>query len=338
MNYDHYRRLLLAVEKAKYFDYPVQSRVHRLRSFPENCFVKRDDELGFGISGSKIRKFRTLLPDLTNRRIHTVIVIGGAYSNNVLGVVQLLVENGIRPVLFLLGDGKEELQGIHLFIRMLIKKDDIHWVSRDQWPEVLFLAEKQAEELMKKGNRAIVLPEGSATFSAIPGASSLALDMIRNEKFEERIFDHIFLDAGTGFQAIITMLSYAFMEKETHFSIVLMAGVKEDFEDKLKSYHAQFEEWLGQEVAFPNHYELLFPSISKSFGSINAHVIKSILHFGREEGILTDPIYSGKLFDTAKKAVENHVVGNTLIVHSGGGLSLSGFQSKLSGKIKDFDE
>jgi 1-aminocyclopropane-1-carboxylate deaminase len=38
---------------------PHRSRIHALRSFSRGyCFVKRDDELGFGVSGTKVLRER----------------------------------------------------------------------------------------------------------------------------------------------------------------------------------------------------------------------------------------------------------------------------------------
>lgn len=339
MNQDKYHLLMLALSKAPQRDYPYQSRVHTLRSFPCSCYVKRDDELGFGISGSKVRKFRSLVPDLKSRGIDTVIVVGGSSSNNILGLVQLLVEEGIAPVLFLLGEQANELQGTHLWIRLVVDRCLIRWISHEQWTQVMSLAEEFAKNLVEEGKKVEIIPEGSVLPCAIPGALSLAVDIVRNEKHAGVVFDHLFLDAGTGFQAAITVLAYAWLEKKARFSIVLMAGTKESFESLLKEYHLAFEQWLGEKVPFPMNYELLFPISGKSFGSVNATIVESILHFASVEGILTDPIYSAKLFDTARDQLQGKVIQeNTLIVHSGGGLSLSGFQSKIAKKIKENDE
>src|ERR1700761_5279772 len=80
--------------------YATHSRVHSLRSFlfsGTTCYVKRDDELGFGVSGSKIRKYCSLIPFFLNQGIQEVVVIGNAYSNHVLSLVQLLIENQLSP-------------------------------------------------------------------------------------------------------------------------------------------------------------------------------------------------------------------------------------------------
>lgn len=338
MNAEKYDILIFALAKAVQCNYPSQSRVHRLRTFP-NSFVKRDDELGFGLTGSKVRKFRTLIPALKCKKVETAILIGGAFSNNILGAVQLLIENGIVPILFLLGDSNSDLNGTHLMIRLLVAKASIRWISRKDWAQVTALAENYAFELAKEGRFAVVIPEGSVLPEAIPGSVTLALDIIRNENEEKIVFDRIFLDAGTGFQAAMTMLAYAWLEKTVRFSIVLMADSQVVFNQKLKEYHLLFEKWLNEKVPFPVDYELILPETAKSFGSVNASVIETVIDLARTEGILTDPIYSAKLFNAARRQIANKDYrGNSLIVHSGGGIALTGFQSMMAKKIRRNDE
>ena len=49
---------------------------------------------------------------------------------------------------------------------------------------------------------------------------------------------------------------------------------------------------------------------------------------------MADPIYSVKLLFESKRVIhEAGITGNVLIIHSGGGLSLAGFQSMLSGSV-----
>lgn len=339
MDEKKYQFLSLKFANTRQEPYPYQSRIHPLRSFPQRCFVKRDDELGFGISGSKIRKFRTLISNLKVNCIESAIIIGGGYSNNVLGLVQLLIENGITPILFLLGDKPCEVQGNHLLIRLLVSESAIHWIIKEQWSRVASYAMDLANELALKGKKVVVIPEGSAMPSAIPGTLSLALDIIRNEKEENIVFDHLFLDTGTGFQASITLLAYAWMEKSAAFTLVVMANERQDFEEKLNEYHVAFEKWLEEKMPFPKNYELLYPVTAKSFGSVNAKVIDSVSDMAQKEGILTDPIYSAKLFDTAKNELKSKPkLGKVLIVHSGGGLALCGFQSQLAKRFKDDHE
>ena len=70
------------------------SRVHALsdNEYPDT-WIKREDESSFGISGSKKRKYASLIPFLKKNKFDCVGVIGGSNSNNVIGLVQLLIEN-----------------------------------------------------------------------------------------------------------------------------------------------------------------------------------------------------------------------------------------------------
>src|SRR5437016_4466946 len=114
-------------------EYSLHSRVHPLRSYSfdeAKVFVKRDDELGFGISGSKMRKYSSLIPFLIAHKFQEVVLIGGAYSNNVLGLVQLLIENGIKATLFLREDVGDDLKGNRLLLSLLVDEQTIHWISR----------------------------------------------------------------------------------------------------------------------------------------------------------------------------------------------------------------
>ena len=69
-----------------------------------------------------------------------------------------------------------------------------------------------------------------------------------------------------------------------------------------------------------------YPATAKSFGSTNKTIFEEIRRIAREDGILTDPVYSAKLFLTARQTILNKTLdGNILLIHSGGGLTLSGF-------------
>lgn len=336
MNVEKYRILQSAIAASSQAGYSLQSRVHRLRSFPKGCYIKRDDELGFGISGSKIRKFHTLIPALLKKKIEKALIIGGAYSNNVVGIVQLLIENGIVPILFLRGGGSEDCKGNYLLIRLLVDENAIHWVGRSEWPFVEKIAKDYSKELAINGISSVVIPEGSASIEAIPGAATLALDIVRNESQLSHPFKAIFMDAGTGMTAAVTLLSMTFIEKETKTYIVQLADQKGYFEKTLERFYMDFQAWLQCSFSFPSNFEVLYSKEARSFGSVNAAVFNGVKRLAREEGIFTDPIYTAKLLITAKDVLEKQpFLGNQLIIHSGGGLTLAGYQRDLEKTVNN---
>jgi len=322
--------LQAALETVSQADYSMHSRVHPLRSFPGCCYIKRDDELSFGISGSKMRKYRTLIPSLVRDKVDTAIVIGGSHSNNVVGLVQLLLENGIEPLLFLRESGCNTIQGNQFLIRLLAGMQSIRCISRDSWETVEEQASKYADGLCSVGKRAVVIPEGANMPESFFGALTLGIDCISNEKHLGVNVDNIFIDAGTGLAAIALILAYAWMQKETIIQVVLLADDAAQFECKLSLWHSFFVKWLKHEMSKPTNYLLRYPSTARSFGTVNASILETVSRMAAMEGVLTDPIYTAKLFHTARHILETeNLPGNSLIIHSGGGLALSGFQNRL---------
>lgn len=320
-------------------DYPAHSRIHPLLSFhtkKTNCFVKRDDELGFGISGSKFRKYRTLVPYLLEeekKQLSEIILLGGPFSNHMLSLTQLLLENKISPTLFLQGNEPIEKKGNFLLLSMLLPLSSMRWVSRQAWQEVNGLI---FNYLAKKNVNGIIVPEGGNCFPAFPGALTLALDIIDNEKEKNITFDHLFMDTGTGFSAAALLLGFAFLKKEIMCHLLLVAGSEDDFLGLLKELHGQFEEWLQEECPFPTCFHCLKSELAPSFGSTNKAVFDFLVQMARSDGIFLDPIYSGKLFYHSKRLMENpdsNIQGNALIIHSGGALTLMGFQAQIGNSI-----
>jgi 1-aminocyclopropane-1-carboxylate deaminase/D-cysteine desulfhydrase-like pyridoxal-dependent ACC family enzyme len=264
------------------------------------------------------------------QKVEAAAVIGGAYSNNVVGLVQLLKEVGIEPILFLRGDASTPVQGTHLLIRMVVSQDQIKWISREDWKNVETIAATHIENLNAAGKRAIVLPEGSSLPDSIPGMVTLPLDIIRNENVLGKPFDRIFMDAGTGMTAAVTLLTFAWLKKRAKTTILLLADESEAFEEKLKQYHRWFQDWLQHPVPIPDNYETILPK-SKSFGAVNAEILDAAIDVARNEGVLTDPIYSTKLLMAIRESYDPNVV--SLVVHSGGGLSISGYQRQLAPRV-----
>ncbi len=316
-------RLLLLqkkIETEPQRNYVVESRVHPLQTFWTGLFVKREDELGFGISGSKIRKYRTLIPFLHKNGYTEIGVIGGPFSNNVLSITQLLIEEGLIPTLFLHGRKPSKSVGNFAFLELLVKPTAIHWIGK---VDPLQLQETYNSYRTANRNRYII-PEGALIFPSCIGACTLPLDIIRNERELNTSFEEIFIDSGTGLTTAALLLVFAFLEKETMVHVLHLAEKKEAFHRTLQALHTEFSSWLGIDVPFPSRYTSFFPTVAPSFGSTNQTLFRFIQDIATREGFFLDPIYSAKLFFEVQKRGKNSS-NKQLIIHSGGALSLSGF-------------
>ena len=295
----------------------MSSRIHRLRGFGPDTFVKRDDELSFGVSGSKLRKMRSLVPHLLAARYEEVAVIAGSRSNNLLALFQACFEAGMRVKPFLL-ESHSAQDGV--WWPLFCDEKDVTWVPRSDWPRVEELASSYAEE---SSRRVFVLPEGSYHPYAFEGAMTLADEIMSPKAHDLGPFDRILVDAGTGLTAKALLLGLSRYPHPPAVTVLMLAEPASPFKAGLESFAKQFSLSTENIPA----YDLIRPSLGRSFGSTPAAVFKEIQRVAREEGILVDPIYSGKLFLAARSWAKAD--SRDLIIHSGGGLSLGPYLNRF---------
>lgn len=324
-------QLAIMLQNVPQEDFPVHSRVHRLNvsdTFGIECYVKREDELGCLVSGSKVRKARSLIAALKKQGCKKVGLIGGQYSNHVLGMSSLLIENEIEPTLFLLESKEYTPVGNALFIQLLVPPKNIRLIPRERWHEAP--SEADAWKTTNSQYRACVVPEGGLVKDSMAGLATLALDILQNEEQVGTVFKEILIDSGSGLTAASLIAAFGFLKKEVHIHICQAADGQEEFLGILHQIKESLEALTGKQIDYMPKFSLHKPTTARSFGSTNATVFQTIAHVAQTEGFFLDPIYSVKLYLLLKELLETKTLsGPVLFIHSGGVFSLSGFQPQL---------
>jgi 1-aminocyclopropane-1-carboxylate deaminase/D-cysteine desulfhydrase-like pyridoxal-dependent ACC family enzyme len=275
--------------------------------------VKRDDELSCGISGTKLRKYASIVPFIRASQIQHLIIIAGPQSNNLLAALQVARELNLKVTAFLLQPKSTGIQGNFKLSLLFLNSEDIVWVNRTDWNAVDDLACEYAQTLNEKS---FVLQEGASVPQALNGAMSLAYDIKNNEDQLGIPFEHVFIDAGTGFSAAGLIHGLNELNHTGHVHVLLLADEESVFDSKMQG-------WLGY---IPERYSCFYPTTARSFGSVNQKIKHEIRRLALEEGILADPIYSAKLFHESRRfLVEQNMKKTSLIIHSGGLLTMAGF-------------
>lgn len=305
-----------------FFTQELKSRVHQINSIQRGdlkVYIKRDDELSFSSSGSKVRKLSSLVPHILKQRPKLIGLIGSSLSHFVLALSQRCIENRLPFICYLKKPHHPQKSGNALLLKLLNPK--ICWIDSQDWLHVVKKAKAECD---------FVIPEGGFMMEAFEGCCSLGLDILRNEKDLNISFDHIFVDAGTGLTALSLILFFSVLDPQKTIHVLSCADSKELFEEKLD----QMASYLKGIYQIPYTYKDLYtfnqPHQGKSFGSTSPSLFTYIHSFAQREGVFLDPIYSAKLFQTFETTLQNTISGNALLIHSGGGTSLFGFEKPLS--------
>lgn len=290
----------------------------------QNVYLKREDESGFGTTGSKKRKIASLLAALIAGGYQEIGIIGGPRSNHVVSLLQWVRESGMQPHLFLKASHSPAKGGNALLLELLAKKGEIRWLDGVEWKRAAQIAQADLDRL---NGKAFIVPEGGYCAEAVPGLASLLMDIERNEAALGERFDHICIDAGTGLTAAVLIWLNAWRKRQTHISVILTAGTPESFlavMQKTKQWLAPYlKENLPQQIP---EYGLYRSATAAAYGSVNAGIRKAVKRYAQTEGVLCDPIYTAKLLYTSEELLKGSVLqGSVLLIHNGGGTGLMGF-------------
>lgn len=310
--------------------YGLASEITQLRG-QNDAYLKRDDELSFGVSGSKWRKLASLIPALLELQPRPVWLVGGLNSNSILAAAQLFREAGlifrilIPPYYQLRSNGNLALQ--------ILRPEEIKVVSRGSMEATL----TSLRRLNSSGD-IVLVEEGLDHPAAYAGAATLATDLHRNEAELQScaakprtpargFFRHVFIDAGTGISAAALIVADVQAGYSRSYHVVLVAGDEGYFRRQL----AKVAKHLGLEQGRHEAVLVRFyrPRVGKSFGSTPRAVLDIIQRVARQEGVFLDPLYTAKTYDVFahhSPALE----GAKVMIHTGGGLSLAGALPKLS--------
>src|SRR6185437_1050634 len=303
---------------------PLHSRVHRLYlhagAREHGAWVKRDDELSFGASGSKVRKYSSLLPDLVRQWATHGVVIGGQNSNNVLAAVQYLPEHGITPVLVLREQRDRGLPGIiSMLITHMVAERRVHLVQRSAWPEAYPLAcDRAVEQVKADGGSPYVIPEGASCAGALPGSMTLGIDIEENERQSGRRFDNVFIEAGSGLSSLALALYWELAGQRRNLYILCTAIGR----DELLSIHRH---WIASLGMAKSHVNIVARQAREgSAEEISVNDLSETRAAGQRNGIIFDPYYSGRLLRMMSELVAQGAVvpEASLMIHTGGGLGL----------------
>ena len=266
----------------------IHSRVHRLNSLPG--WIKREDELSFGISGPKLRKLIPLIAALKKEK--GAIFYGSAYSNFILGAVQLLIENQIDYRLVLKKAHTTKIVGNLQYLLRMADPNKIVWDEKECVLPPYFR----------------IIPEGGEVPECLEGAKTLAKSICQNEYELGMQFSKVIIDAGTGLSAIGLLEGLAELGRDLPVHVFSVKVSKVEFFNKT-NLKADFHELT--------HH--------KSFGSVPKSLLDFLEQFAKKEGIFLDPLYGAKVFYELSNASKNLLDDRSLVIHSGGALSLSGF-------------
>jgi D-cysteine desulfhydrase family pyridoxal phosphate-dependent enzyme len=265
-------------------------------------FVKRDDQTGLGLGGNKLRKLEYALAEAVAQGATVVITVGGPQSNHVRLTTAACNKLGLKTVLVIRGKLPERPSG-NLLIDHILGPSEIHYVGADGFPakgELDRIADEKADEiaarLRSEGEVPYFIPNGCRAIHGAMGYASCVLEMVRQFRDLQLAPTALFTAIGTSSTHTGLVLG-AHMFTQDQLKIVgisvattsdaLSNRVAQQLNDALEVFELQSE--ISREAIV-----ILDQYVGNGYGIPTDAMKEAVLLTARSEGVLLDPVYTGK--------------------------------------------
>ena len=293
-------------------------------------WIKRDDCTGLSTGGNKTRKLEFLMADALSKNADIVLTQGATQSNHARQTAAASAKLGIKCHILL--EDRTGMTDISYRKNGNVLLNNLHGASLEhRGPGLDMHAEMEvvADNFRKDGLVAYIIPGGGSNPIGALGYANCAQEIVVQSTEMGLEIDHIVHATGSaGTQAgLITGL------KALNAPISLLGiGVrapKEKQEENVYNLSVETAKILGCDgIVERKDVVANCDYVGPGYGVPAESTLEAIDVFARLEGILLDPVYSGKgaagLIDLVRKQYFKR--GQKIVfIHTGGAIALAGY-------------
>lgn len=326
MNFHYPKSVLLANLPT-----PIE-KLQRLTEFIDgpDIYVKRDDLTGAGLSGNKVRKLEFVLAQAIAEGADTVITCGGVQSNHARATAIAAARLGLRAHLVLRGEPEFPPDG-NLLLDRLVDAEVSFVTPEDYAARIDEIMMDKVDELKAKGCNAFVIQEGASDELGAMGYVKAAQETMSQLDELGITIDHVFCATGSGGTQAGLIIGKSLYGWNAQIHGVNVCDDEEYFVKKIgviiETAVKRFR--LPESDEYQN-INIIDGYVGQGYGLSSKEEIELIHKVAVLEGIILDPVYTGKammgLADQIRK--KKFVKGEkVLFIHTGGIFGL--FPQKL---------
>ncbi len=283
-------------------------------------WIKRDDLTGLAIGGNKARKLEFLLGQARAQGCNVVVTVGAVQSNHARMTAAAARRLGMDAVLVLNGDAPEHFQGNLLLDRIF--GADIRIVQTDDDYVLMGVVDDVARQLRRDGRRPYIIPRGGSNAFGAAAYMLAALEVLEQATqmgFRIDAIVHASTSGGTqsglytGTKITESGIQVIGISAGPTSEIVTkrVLGIVEELAQMLEL------RWRPH----PDDIIVYDDYVGERYGVPTPECLEAIRLLARTEGMLLDPVYTGKGMAGLRALVAGgrlHTGQNVVFWHTGG--------------------
>jgi L-cysteate sulfo-lyase len=292
-----------------------------------DLWVKRDDLTGLGGGGNKVRKLEWLCGAALARGADTLVTCGARQSNHARLTAAAGARLGLGVVLVLTGSGTESGDGNVALDGLL--GASVVWAGDVAHEALHSIAQSVLDQLGQRGARPELIPYGGSSVVGARGYVTCGNELLTQAP-----------DVATVVTALGSGGTMAGLVHALGAERVL--GVDCGAIAQPSRMVASLVAGLAGTACSPDTLRIRFDHVGAGYAVLTEPVMDALTLAARTEGLILDPIYTGRALAGLKSAVaENQIKPGerTVLLHSGGLPGLfghAGAVARSTGALAEF--
>ncbi|MGW7020319.1 D-cysteine desulfhydrase family protein [Streptomyces decoyicus] len=273
---------------------------------PEDLWIKRDDLTGLGGGGNKVRKLEWLCGAAVAEGATTLVTTGAAQSNHARLTAAAGARLGLDVVLVLAGSADSSASG-NLALDGLFGATVV-WAGEVRGAELAAVAERVAAQLRHRGAVPALIPFGGSSPLGAYGYAECGRELLGQAPDLDTVV--VALGSGGTMAGLVDVLGPARV-------LGVHCGAVDDPAGTVTGLVAG----LSGAVLAPAALRLRLDQVGAGYSTLTDASMDALTLAGRTEGIVLDPVYTGRALAGLRAAVQDGTITpgqRTVFLHSGG--------------------
>lgn len=259
-------------------------------------YIKRDDCTGLALGGNKTRKLEFLIGEALKTGATAVVSEGGLQSNHVRQTAAAAAKAGLKCHLALNRNVPIDTPIYRSTGNLLLDRllgAEVHYCAEGETRAAR--SEALLAELRGRGEVPYYIPTGGSTGTGALGYAALMLELLQQAKELAIGIDRIVVASSSGGTQAGLVVGRALAEADFSILGVDVDGEPEELLAMVRSVARACAEKIGlRRDLSDSAFELVRGYAAPGYGMPNPEMIEAVRLMARLEGILLDPVYSGK--------------------------------------------
>jgi len=309
------------------------------QNFPYKIYIKRDDQTGLATGGNKTRKLEYLIQEALDLGYDTVITAGAQQSNHCRQTAAACAQTGLECHLWLNGTEPETYQGNLLFSHLL--GAHLHF-SGEQAKGRESALQNLKKELDNQGKKTYIIPVGGSNLTGATGYITAMSELKQQMTVQQIDFDYIFFATSSGGTQAGIMIGQELFNINAKLMPILIDKTSDfdiPLQQKIYDIIAEYNEISKQPLEISLDLIPVIDTYNQAgYGIITDHERHAIKTLAQNEGILLDPVYTGRAFYGMLDMLEKQILpenSQILFWHTGGTPALCAYADELNSKNRE---